>query len=174
MKQRDQKAAVRDVERAFPAPDEELTHPALPSCNSTRPAGDARRQPTSSSQPPLHKASSALCEIRPLTKGFHWHHRRVWSHRDRATAAKIITSGCLLWKSAGVDESNQQTLIHTIYTKPAWDLVIMNVGTWMLLPRLCQCAAVTQRSSKCLLICWKTSTLIILLLLFVKAALSCS
>lgn len=64
-------AAVRDVERAFPTPDEELTHPALPSCNSTRPAGDARRQPTSSSHPPLHKASSALCEIRPLTKGFH-------------------------------------------------------------------------------------------------------
>lgn len=66
-----QAAAVRDVERAFPTPDEELTHPALPSRNSTRPAGDARRQPASSSHPPLRKASSALCEIRPLTKGFH-------------------------------------------------------------------------------------------------------
>lgn len=94
---KDHQAAVRDVERAFPTPDEELTHPALPSRNSTRPAGDARRQPTSSSHPPLCKASSALCEIRPLTKGFHWHHRRAWSHRDgAAAAAKIITSGCLL------------------------------------------------------------------------------
>lgn len=138
----DHQAAVRDVERAFLTPDEELTHPALPSRNSTRPAGDARRQPTSSSHPPLHKASSALCEIRPLTKGFHWHHRHARSHRDgAAAAAKIITSGCLLSKSAGVDGANQQTLIHTTYT---WVLVLMNVDTWILLPRLCHCAAVTH------------------------------
>lgn len=168
---KDQEAAVRDVERAFPTPDEELTHPALPSRNSTRPAGDARRQPPSSSHPPLHKASSALCEIRPLTKGFHWHHRCARSHRDGAAAAKIITSGCLLSKSAGVDGAEQQTLIRTIYTNPAGDSVLMNVATWILWPRLCHCAAVAQRCSKCLLICWKRSTLIILLLQqFVKVA----
>lgn len=162
MREKDQEAAVRDVERAFPTPDEELTHPALPWRNSTRPAGDARRQPPSSSHPPLRKASSALCEIRTLTKGFHWHHRCAWSRRDGAAdAAKIITSGRLLSKSAGVDRPKQQTLIHTIYTKPAWDLVLMNVATWI----LCHWAVVAQRGSKCLLICWKRNTLIILLLL---------
>lgn len=34
---KDHQAAVRDVERAFPTPDEELTHPALPCPRATAP-----------------------------------------------------------------------------------------------------------------------------------------